>query len=61
MRSCAGQLVVHCDGTVAYCTEEHAGRRCTGAERPHRGGTFACRLVTRDTCPHCNRAPAPAR
>jgi hypothetical protein len=58
MRSCAGRLVVHCDGTVAYCTEENAGRRCTGEDRPHRGGFFACRLVRGADCPHCRAATA---
>jgi hypothetical protein len=60
MRSCAGQLVVHGDGTVAYCTEEHAGRRCTGEDRPHRGGFFACRLVAGDNCPRCAATPVAA-
>ena len=58
MRSCAGRLVVHRDGTVAYCTEDHAGRRCMGHERPHRGGTFACTLLARGTCDHCNQTAA---
>lgn len=55
MKSCAGQLVVHRDGSVAYCTEERAGRRCPGDDRPHRRGIFACRL-TLDHCPYCEGA-----
>jgi len=54
MKSCPGQLVVHRDGTVAYCTEETAGRGCAGEDRPHRSGFFACRLVDGDRCPYCN-------
>ncbi|HVA04590.1 MAG TPA: hypothetical protein VMU64_12705 [Acidimicrobiales bacterium] len=57
MRSCPGQLVVHRDGTVAYCTEETAGRRCTGEDHPHRGGFFACRVVDGDNCSYCAAAP----
>ena len=53
MTSCAGQLVVHRDGTVAYCTEEQAGRPCVGGDHPHRRGTFACRLVRGESCGYC--------
>jgi hypothetical protein len=57
MKSCLGQLVVHLDGTVAYCTEETAGRPCPGEDHPHRGGFFAHRLVTRHHCPRCTQVP----
>ena len=57
MKSCPGQLVVHRDGTVAYCTEETAGRHCAGEDHPHRGGFFACRVVDGDNCPYCAVAP----
>ena len=57
MKSCPGQVVVHRDGTVAYCTEETAGRRCAGEDRPHRGGFFACRVVDGDNCSYCTVAP----
>lgn len=60
MKSCPGQLVVHRDGSVAYCTEEQAGRTCAGEDRPHRRGVFACRLVNRDACQHCNPLPLTA-
>jgi hypothetical protein len=60
MRSCLGQLVVHRDGTVAYCTEETAGRPCPGEDHPHRGGFFAHRLVARHSCPRCTQVPVPA-
>jgi len=60
MRSCLGQLVVHRDGTVAYCTEEMAGRPCPGEDHPHRGGFFAHRLVARHSCPRCTQVPVPA-
>jgi len=57
MKSCPGQLVVHRDGTVAYCTEEQDGRACAGEDRPHRRGVLACRVVTRDPCSACNPVP----
>jgi len=57
MRSCHGQLVVHRDGTVAYCTEQAAGRKCAGEDHPHRGGFFACRVVDGDPCAYCSAAP----
>ena len=57
MKTCPGQLVVHGDGTVAYCTEETAGRRCRGEDHPHRGRLLrlSCRrrrqlLVLRRRC-----------
>jgi hypothetical protein len=53
MKSCSGQLVVHRDGTVAYCTEERSGRTCAGEDHPHRGGFFACRVVEGETCRYC--------
>ncbi len=53
MKSCPGQLVVHRDGTAAYCTEATAGGSCVGEDRPHRGGFFACRVVDGDNCPYC--------
>jgi hypothetical protein len=56
MKSCAGQLVVHRDGTVAYCSEENTGGTCAGEDRPHRGGFFACRVVDGDNCPYCTAA-----
>jgi hypothetical protein len=60
MRSCPGQLVVHGDGTVAYCTEETGGRSCAGEDHPHRGGFFACRVVDGDGCRYCTDAPGPS-
>jgi hypothetical protein len=57
MSSCAGQLVVHRDGTVACCTEEQEGRSCAGEDRPHRRGVCACRLVRNDDCPYCASLP----
>ena len=57
MRSCLGQLVVHRDGTVAYCTEGTAGRTCAGEDHPHRGGFFACRVVEGDNCAYCAVEP----
>ena len=57
MRSCPGQLVVHRDGTVAYCTEGTAGRTCAGEDHPHRGGFFACRVVEGDNCAYCAVEP----
>jgi hypothetical protein len=56
MKSCPGQLVVHRDGTVAYCTEKNAGRPCAGEDRPHRGGFFACRVVDGNQCRYCTDA-----
>ncbi|HTT86277.1 MAG TPA: hypothetical protein VMF60_02815 [Acidimicrobiales bacterium] len=60
MRSCLGQLIVHRDGTVAYCTEKIAGRPCPGEDHPHRGGLFAHRLVAHHSCPRCTPVPASA-
>jgi hypothetical protein len=57
MKSCPGQLVVHRDGTVAYCTEDAAERRCAGEDHPHRAGFFACRVVDGDNCAYCAVAP----
>ncbi len=57
MKSCPGQLVVHRDGTVAYCTEQTTGGTCAGEDRPHRGGFFACRVVDGDNCPYCTVEP----
>ncbi len=57
MKSCPGQLVVHRDGTVAYCTEEHEGHQCAGEDRPHHRGVLACRVAHRDPCTHCNPVP----
>ena len=54
MRSCAGQLVVHRDGSMAYCSEERAGRSCAGEDHPHRGGFVACRLVDESDCEYCS-------
>jgi hypothetical protein len=56
MTSCTGLLVVHRDGTVAYCSENRAGRDCAGEDRPHQGGVFACRLVEGEACTHCHPA-----
>lgn len=53
MASCPGQLVIHRDGSVAYCTEKQAGRSCPGEDRPHRRGVVACRLVSGERCPYC--------
>jgi hypothetical protein len=54
MASCAGQLVVHRDGTVAYCTESDEGRACAGTDRPHRRGIFTCDLVSDEPCAYCS-------
>ncbi|HZU79052.1 MAG TPA: hypothetical protein VE991_03985 [Acidimicrobiales bacterium] len=54
MKSCPGQLVVHRDGSVAYCTEDQHGAVCAGEDRPHRRGIFACRLVSDDHCDYCS-------
>ncbi len=47
----SGQLVVHRDGTVAYCTEETGGGTCAGEDHPHRGRIL--RLPSRSTATHC--------
>jgi len=60
MRSCPGQLVVHRDGTVAYCTEERSGRACAGEDHPHRGGFFACRVMRGEDCEYCSLTPVTA-
>jgi hypothetical protein len=58
MKSCPGQLVVHRDGTVAYCTEKNGGHACAGEDRPHRGGFLSCRVVDDEACAHCCLMPA---
>jgi hypothetical protein len=60
MTSCDGLLVVHRDGTIAYCTEDRSGRQCAGEDRPHHGGVFACRLVEGDACAYCHPVTVPA-
>ncbi len=60
MKTCPGQLVVHRDGTVAYCTEDTDGRRCAGEDHPHRGGFFACRVVDGESCAYCSVASVTA-
>lgn len=52
MASCGGQLVVHQDGTVAYCTEERDGD-CAGEDRPHRRGVLTCALASDEPCRYC--------
>ncbi len=61
MQLCAGALVLHEDGTVAYCTqapptvEQLFGHDCS-LER-HR--TFvSCRVLTDDRCSECRRVGA---
>jgi hypothetical protein len=53
MASCGGQLVVHQDGTVAYCTDAHATGGCTGEDRPHRRGVLTCALASDEQCAYC--------
>jgi hypothetical protein len=54
MASCPGQLVVHSDGSVAYCTEGREGPACAGLDRPHRRGVFTCSLVSDEPCAYCS-------
>jgi len=52
---CDGCLVVHRDGTTAYCSEELDDRPCQGYDTPHLAGLLACRLSPRwSRCPHCD-------
>jgi hypothetical protein len=60
MANCGGSLVIHRDGSVAYCSEDRAGGKCAGEDRPHIGGVFACRLVEGEACAYCNPATVPA-
>lgn len=56
-RACFGCLVVHRDGSVAFCTEELEGRPCAGYGVRHEGGTMACRVVPRLVrCRYCEQA-----
>ena len=50
MTKCNGCLVVHRDGTIAYCSEELDARPCAGHEAPHSAGVLACRVS-----PHWSR------
>lgn len=53
---CCGCLVLHRDGSVAFCTEELDGRSCTGYQGRHLGGTMPCRIAPRLVrCQHCQR------
>lgn len=53
MASCGGQLVVHQDGTVAYCSETRDSGGCAGEDRPHRRGVLTCSLASDEPCPYC--------
>lgn len=54
---CCGCLVLHRDGSVAFCTEELDGRPCGGYEHRHIGGTMPCRIDPRTVqCMHCRKA-----
>lgn len=52
-QGCAGWLVVHNGGEVAYCTEERCGRHCPGLTVRHAGGAMSCRLTVDGPCPCC--------
>lgn len=53
MASCGGQLVVHQDGTVAYCSDDRDHGTCTGEDRPHRRGVLTCALASDEPCSYC--------
>lgn len=53
---CGGCLVLHRDGSVAFCTEELDGRPCAGYGQRHLGGTMPCRVAPRlVSCMHCQQ------
>jgi hypothetical protein len=53
---CSGCLVRHRDGSVAYCSRELDGHRCTGPDRPHLGGVLGCRVTAKAApCRYCTR------
>jgi hypothetical protein len=55
MAMCNGCLVVHRDGTVAYCSEEIDGGVCDGYEMAHLAGIMSCRVTPRRTrCRYCD-------
>jgi hypothetical protein len=54
MAMCNGCLVVHRDGSVAYCSEELDGGQCEGYEMAHLAGIMPCRVIPRRTrCQYC--------
>lgn len=54
--ACGGCLVMHRDGSVAFCTEELDGRPCAGYGERHLGGTMSCRVAPRLVrCLHCQQ------
>lgn len=54
--ACCGCLVLHRDGSVAFCTEEIDGRPCEGYGHRHLGGTMPCRVAPRIVqCLHCRQ------
>ena len=56
LATCPGRLVVHAEGTVAFCTEEPEGRPCVGYDRPHASEPDACwAKVAGAACGVCDR------
>ena len=41
-RTCPGRLVVHSEGTVAFCSEEPEGRTCVGYAEAHASDPDPC-------------------
>jgi hypothetical protein len=55
-RTCPGRLVVHAEGTVAFCTEEPVGRSCFGYHTPHAAEPDPCwAKVAGAECGLCDR------
>jgi hypothetical protein len=55
-RTCPGRLVVHADGSVAFCSEESEGRMCLGYAEPHASEPDTCwAKVAGAVCGVCDR------
>lgn len=56
---CYGSLVLHRDGTIAYCSEELGGGRCAGFQLPHFAAPLTCRVSnTSSRCKVCDTRKA---
>ena len=55
--TCPGRLVVHAQGTVAFCSEVAAGRPCPGYDTPHASEPDPCwTRVAGEACVICDRS-----
>ncbi len=56
VRTCPGRLVVHAEGTVAFCSEEPEGSSCVGYGATHASEPDPCwAKVAGAACGVCDR------